>query len=34
MNRRMAIVAIIVGLFGIAACTIIMNPGPYGFGGW
>lgn len=30
MNRRLAIVAIVCGLFGIAACGLLLNPGRFG----
>ena len=33
VNRRLAILIIVVGLALVAACGLIMNPGPYGFGG-
>lgn len=32
MNRRMLIAAIVIGLVLFAACALIMNPGPFGFG--
>jgi hypothetical protein len=33
-GRRLAIVAILSGLAALASCGLIMNPGPFGFGGW